>query len=165
MESTPHKARKTNSSQNKGKDEAQFSQNQPQFNPQHSPQFQHFSQSQSQFSTFYQFSQPVPTQHSNNEFRPSQDLQELFKIVSEFSNFYKEDLEDKKRVRAEKLRLKKKKQQSEILQNQEAVRMMQEQQKDKDMDFFLKPHDHLDGAALNAVLARKREIAQRWGWE
>ncbi|MFS7900967.1 putative proliferating cell nuclear antigen, PCNA [Helianthus anomalus] len=84
----------------------------------------------------------------------------------------KEDMKAKKRHRAkiekikeEKLRLKKEEQEYKIILLKEEVRMMQQKQMDKDMKFFSMPHDNLAGAALDAVLARKCEIAQRWGWE
>ncbi|XP_076943779.1 uncharacterized protein LOC143614144 [Bidens hawaiensis] len=110
---------------------------------------------------------PTPQQKRKKSVSSSSstEQQELLKIVSEFISFNKEDIENRKHVRAEKLRLMKEKHESKMLLYQAEMRMLEEQQKDKDMDFILKPHDHLDGVMLKAVLARKREIAQRWGWE
>ncbi|KAM0024216.1 putative proliferating cell nuclear antigen, PCNA [Helianthus debilis subsp. tardiflorus] len=83
-----------------------------------------------------------------------------------------EDMKAKKRHRAkvkkikeEKLRLKKEELEYKIILLKEEVRMMQQKQMDKDTKFFSMLHDNLAGAALDAELARKCEIAQRWGWE
>ncbi|KAK1421987.1 hypothetical protein QVD17_24800 [Tagetes erecta] len=95
----------------------------------------------------------------------SSGQQKLLKIVSEFNEFNQEDIEDKKRYRLEKLRLMKEEKEKKMLILEQELRMMQQKEMYRDMQFFLTPHCDLTGAALNVVLARKREITQRWGWE
>ncbi|KAL7608714.1 hypothetical protein Lser_V15G10950 [Lactuca serriola] len=105
---------------------------------------------------------------SSSEQQQQQRDEQLVRIVSEFtefSNVNKQDVEDKKRHRAKLEEFKAEKLRIMEEEKEERVRMMREKRQDKDMQFYLRPHDHLAGAQLNAVLARKREIAQRWGWE
>ncbi|CAH1429961.1 unnamed protein product [Lactuca virosa] len=104
----------------------------------------------------------------SSEQQQQQRDEQLLRIVSEFtefSNVNKQDVEDKKRHRAKLEEFKAEKLRIMEEEKEERVRMMREKRQDKDMQFYLRPHDHLVGAQLNAVLARKREIAQRWGWE
>ncbi|CAI9275358.1 unnamed protein product [Lactuca saligna] len=102
---------------------------------------------------------------SSSEQQQQQRDEQLLRIVSEFSNVNKQDVEDKKRHRAKLEEFKAEKLRIMEEEKEERVRMMREKRQDKDMQFYLRPHDHLAGAQLNAVLTRKREIAQRWGWE
>jgi len=99
---------------------------------------------------------------------PQQSDEQLIRVISkltEFTSVSKQDFEDKKRHRAKMEELKEEKLRIMKEEKDERLCMMREKRKDEDMRFYLRPHDHLTGVQLNVVLARKREIAQRWGWE
>nr|XP_043630129.1 glutathione S-transferase T3-like [Erigeron canadensis] len=102
----------------------------------------------------------------------STQTEQLMKMVKEFNAYNKDEAEDKKQARAKKLRLKEKKIEARIARDQEVAslvreqkRQMIEQQKQQDLEFILKSHDQYTGPLLQTVLARKREIAERWGWD
>ena len=81
------------------------------------------------------------------------------------------ETEDKKRAREEKLQIHKQMYESyraaeeaRRIREEEMARMVQNQQRQNDMDFVVRPHDHLGGAMLEFVLAQKREICAKYGW-
>ena len=39
-----------------------------------------------------------------------------------------------------------------------------EEKKQKDLEFFISSHDHLEGAQLNAVLKQKEFLRQKYDW-
>ncbi|KAL4567230.1 hypothetical protein LXL04_022806 [Taraxacum kok-saghyz] len=111
------------------------------------------------------FDQPQRPQQKGkkrpNSFTSGQRIEKLLKTVSEFtevSNINKQDFDDKKRDRAKLEEVKMEK--LRILEDK-----MREKRREIDMKFYIQSHDHLTGVHLNMVLARKQEIAQRWGWK
>ena len=40
-----------------------------------------------------------------------------------------------------------------------------EKKQEKDEEFFLRPHEHLTGAAYNFVIQKKKKIAAEYWWE
>ena len=111
------------------------------------------------------FDQPQRPQQNGkkkpNSFTSGQRIEKLLKTVSEFteiSNINKQDFDDKKRDRAKLEEVKMEK--LRILEDK-----MREKRREIDMKFYIQSHDHLTGVHLNMVLARRQEIAQRWGWK
>jgi len=93
--------------------------------------------------------------------------EEFLKMVADL----KCETEDKKRAREEKLLYHKQMlesyraaEEARKIREEEMTRMVQSQQRQSDMDFVVRPHDHLSGAMLEFMLAQKREICAKYGW-
>nr|XP_043628595.1 uncharacterized protein LOC122600024 isoform X5 [Erigeron canadensis] len=122
---------------------------------------------------------PLRRKGKNSVQSPSSQMEELLKIVNKFNAYSKDEVEDKKQARAKKLRMKERKLEARIARDQariardkemaslvhEQKQQLIEQQKQQDLEFILKSHDQYTGSLLQTVLARKREIAERWGWD
>jgi len=88
------------------------------------------------------------------------------KMVAEFNTYNKDDAEDKKQHREENRKLTERLAEARIARDQKVAQILDymiEDHKNKDLEFMLKPHDHLSGTLLQTVLARRQEIASRWG--
>nr|XP_043630541.1 glutathione S-transferase T2-like [Erigeron canadensis] len=93
--------------------------------------------------------------------------EEFLKMVAEL----KCDNEDKKRAREEKMHMQKAMMDSYMAaaearkkREEETTRMVQSQQRQNNMDFVIRPHDHLSGPMLEMVLAQKRALCEQYGW-
>nr|XP_043638220.1 glutathione S-transferase T3-like [Erigeron canadensis] len=93
--------------------------------------------------------------------------EEFLKMVAEL----KCDNKDKKRIREEKMQMQRAMMDSYMAaeearkkKEEEMTRMVQNQQRQNDMDFVIRPHDHLSGGMLEIVLVQKRAICEKYGW-
>nr|XP_043630083.1 uncharacterized protein LOC122601384 [Erigeron canadensis] len=80
------------------------------------------------------------------------------------------DNEDKKRAWDEKMQMQKammdsymEAEEARKKREEEMTRMVQSQQRQNDMDFVIRPHDHLSGPMLEMVLAQKRALCEQYG--
>ena len=101
----------------------------------------------------------------------STEREELMKMLDQFNTCNQEEAKDKKRVREEKRKLKERNAAARIARDEQASKLIEyqhhqaiEADKNRDLEFITKSHDHLSGPLLQAVLSRKQEIAARWGW-
>ncbi|XP_023772676.1 glutathione S-transferase T3-like [Lactuca sativa] len=68
------------------------------------------------------------------------------------------EAEQRQRYREQKLRI--------LEANEERkAQLLDREIENQDMEYFLRPHDHLTGCILRTVLERKRQIATKYGWE
>ena len=78
-------------------------------------------------------------------------------------------MEDKIRHRAAVEEIKKERLRLLQESEKEKLRIMHERERarkeEKDIEFFLRPHDQLTGSALALVIQKKRKIAAEYGWE
>nr|KAJ0203660.1 hypothetical protein LSAT_V11C500271970 [Lactuca sativa] len=86
---------------------------------------------------------------------------EMFDLVNHIASINtttNTEAEQRQRYREQKLR---------IFEANEALKaqLLEREIENQDMEYFLRPHDHLTGAILSTVLERKRQIATKYGWE
>ncbi|XP_023750223.1 uncharacterized protein LOC111898555 [Lactuca sativa] len=86
---------------------------------------------------------------------------EMFDLVNHIASINTTtniEAKQRQRYREQKLR---------ILEANEALKaqLLEREIENQDMEYFLRPHDHLTGAILSTVLERKRQIATKYGWE
>nr|XP_043620261.1 glutathione S-transferase T3-like [Erigeron canadensis] len=113
---------------------------------------------------------PVPPRRRAKGKQPSTSAsttsEEFLKMVAEL----KCDNEDKKRIREDKMQMQRvmmdnymAAEEARKKKEEEMTRMVQMQQRHNDMDFVIRPHDHLSGGMLEMVLAQKRDICEKYG--
>lgn len=97
---------------------------------------------------------------------------ELVDAVKEFKMMREVEIEKKMRDREElrTARLEKERSVKAMMEKQMAMfeaqkEVLQQEQFDRDVETFTKPHDHLQHPYLQIKLAQKRKIAEKYGWD
>nr|KAJ0190420.1 hypothetical protein LSAT_V11C800414930 [Lactuca sativa] len=125
----------------------------PQYPPRFSPQQQQsFSVEDSPPQRKRKGKKGTSTSLTENE------MFDLVKQIAGIKTATETEAEQRQRYRDKKLRI--------LEANEERkAQLLDREIENQDIEYFLRPHDHLTGGILRMVLERKRQITTKYGWE
>jgi len=102
-------------------------------------------------------------QHASSLAR-QEDMREIAAELDQIVKLTVQEVENKSRYRAEKLKFFAESEQKKTALMDEELEAAQARKFEKYLALFTRPHENLEGQVREAVLARKRVIALRNGW-